>query len=79
MSSQSPKKKKVTNKVLEEREPSLRIGDVVKLNSGGPNMLVVDFSDTSPDIIVAWKCRQTKRIKEFSINKACVHRVRNLW
>ncbi|MDP1630200.1 MAG: DUF2158 domain-containing protein [Caulobacter sp.] len=53
------------------REPALRIGDVVQLNSGGPAMLVVDFEDDS--VVAAW--RTANGVEEVEFPKPCVHRV----
>jgi uncharacterized protein YodC (DUF2158 family) len=55
----------------DSREPPLRIGDWVQLNSGGPRSLVVDA--TSDEIIVAWK--SDDQIVECALPRACIHRV----
>jgi len=54
----------------DEREPPLRIGDRVHLNSGGPCALVVDLEAAS--LTLAWKERD--RTNEFTVPIACVHR-----
>lgn len=54
------------------REPSLRIGQFVCLNSGGPTMMVVDHGAAA--VIVAWQdC--DGMVYERSYPCACVHRV----
>lgn len=55
----------------DEREPMLRIGDIVRLNSGGPVLLIVDVGDgevtaASGDV-------------EVVAAVACFHRVRDVW
>jgi uncharacterized protein YodC (DUF2158 family) len=55
-------------------EPPLRIGDIVRLNSGGPNSVVVDFS-ASDGVVVSW--RDTKEgVQEETFPRACLHRTR---
>jgi uncharacterized protein YodC (DUF2158 family) len=51
--------------------PSLRIGDWVQLNSGGPRSLVVDA--TGGEITVAWKSGE--KTAESVFPRACVHRI----
>lgn len=63
-------------------EPPLRIGDIIKLNSGGPNMLVVDVEKEK--VIAAWKNPSPVKdgksyIIEAPFYKIAVHRVRTLW
>ena len=52
------------------REPPLRIGDLVTLNSGGPVLLTVDADQKS--VTVAWG----RGKKECVFPRACVHRSR---
>jgi uncharacterized protein YodC (DUF2158 family) len=54
------------------REPPLRLGNLVRLNSGGPTMVVVDIE--GPTAICAWRDRDGKT-HEHSFPVACVHRV----
>jgi uncharacterized protein YodC (DUF2158 family) len=61
------------------REPELRIGDIVKLNSGGPRMLIVDLPDKEyPFYTAAWK-NGLGKIYETPFPRMCLHRVRNSW
>jgi uncharacterized protein YodC (DUF2158 family) len=53
------------------REPPLRIGDWVQLNSGGPRSLVVDA--TTDKITLAWK--SGTKIAECVFPRTCIHRV----
>jgi hypothetical protein len=54
------------------REPLLRIGDWVRLNSGGPSALVVE---TDPDAItIAWRTHSVCA-EESTFPRACLHRV----
>lgn len=46
----------------------LKIGDVVRLNSGGPKMIVVDNADEEP--VFAWKDRGEAR--EIILPAKCV-------
>ena len=55
------------------REPPFRVGDVVRLNSGSPNGLIVDLN--AETIIMAW--RNAGTIAEAQLPVACVHRVRD--
>jgi uncharacterized protein YodC (DUF2158 family) len=55
-------------------EPELRIGDAVRLNSGGPRSLVVDLSDDQ--ITIAWR-DATGAACEHTFPRACVHRIRD--
>lgn len=57
------------------REPDLRIGDIVTINSGGPNMLVVDIDGL--DVTVAW--RNEGAVTENTWTRPCLHRVRGEW
>lgn len=53
----------------DSREPPLRIGDRVQLNSGGPSSLVVDLdADT---VTIGWSGA------EAVFPRPCVHRVRD--
>lgn len=68
---------KVTDAVLvgraadfrDPREPELRIGDRVRLNSGGPTGLVVDIE--SDAVTVGWG-----QGRETTLDNPCWHRVR---
>jgi len=51
------------------REPKLRIGDRIRLNSGGPVGLVVEIDSTG--ITLAWPGGET------TLPAACVHRARD--
>ena len=61
---------------IDEREPPLRIGDIVALNSGGPLSLVVDVPNCKT-VTISWltapyayaACEGTFPIE-------CVHRIR---
>ncbi len=53
------------------RQPSLRLGDLVQLNSGSPTMIVVDIDD---EITTAWRNERGHAV-EGSFPLACVHRV----
>jgi len=56
----------------DDREPPLRIGDRVQLNSGGPVALVVDLDGEA--ITVAWT--DAAKIDESVFPRACIHRMR---
>jgi len=56
----------------DSREPPLRMGDRVQLNSGGPIALVVDID--GDQITVAWT--DNAQIDETVFPRLCVHRVR---
>lgn len=58
------------------REPPLRLGDIVRLNSGGPACLVVDLA-ASHQITVSYRV-QNGRIAELTVPAACINRVRDL-
>jgi hypothetical protein len=58
------------------REPPLRFGDIVFLNSGGPASLVVDIA-AGESITIAYRERNG-RIAEATLPSACMHRMRNL-
>lgn len=62
-----------TEEPLNPNEPPLRLGNVVRLNSGGPTCMVVDFgADT--DIVVAW-LDENAAAREWTFPRTCVHRV----
>ena len=52
-------------------EPGFQIGNYVRLNSGGPVMMVVDVMHE--DVVVAW--RTEDGISERTFPAPCVHRV----
>jgi uncharacterized protein YodC (DUF2158 family) len=52
-------------------EPSVGIGTVVRLNSGGPLMVVVDLNGET--VVTAWG--DTEGVQEQSFPAASVHRV----
>ena len=56
-------------------EKPIGVGDVMRLNSGGPAMLVVDLDAGS--VTVAW--RNASKIEEASFPEPCVHRICDLW
>lgn len=58
----------------DDREPPLRLGDVVQLNSGGPQSLIVDLVDCNT-VVISWIDRQGHPC-EAIFPSACVHRVR---
>ncbi|WP_417515808.1 hypothetical protein [Minwuia sp.] len=65
---------KVVARAERFRHPSendLGLGAVVKLNSGGPNMMVVDLE--GDDVTVAW--RDWGAARETTLPSVCVHRV----
>ncbi len=53
-------------------EPPLRLGDIVSLNSGGPQAMVVDIGK-SEGITVAWRGGEGTS-QEASFPAACLHR-----
>jgi hypothetical protein len=55
------------------REPPLRLGDVVQLNSGGPNCLVVGH-DLGNIVTISWRDSSGKP-QEYTLPVACVHRI----
>jgi hypothetical protein len=55
----------------DSREPPLRIGDWVRLNSGGPIALVVDAGEL---LTVAWR-NPNGLVSESTLAPACYHRV----
>ena len=57
----------------DSREPPLCLGDVVQLNSGGPNCLVVDLEDGNTGTI-SWR-DSSGTPQELPIPLACVHRI----
>ena len=54
-------------------EPVLRMGDIVRLNSGGPRMMVIDV-DEDGAITAAWR-DSNQQCHEVSFPRMCVHRV----
>jgi len=56
----------------DSREPPLVMGNFVRLNSGGPTMVVVDIDGLTA--ICAWRASERKT-REHSFPVACVHRV----
>ncbi len=54
-------------------EPPLRLGDIVSLNSGGPQAMVVDI-DSSEGTAVAWRDGEGPP-QEASFPAACLHRL----
>lgn len=57
------------------REPGFRIGDLVRLNSGGPIMMVVDIDGSK--VTTAWAT--SGQVAECSWFRPCLHRVRDAW
>jgi uncharacterized protein YodC (DUF2158 family) len=57
---------------VDAREPALRIGDRVHLNSGGPDCLIVERS--AHEATIAW--RDGDRACEATLPVGCVHRIR---
>lgn len=53
-------------------EPPLFTGNWVRLNSGGPNMLVVEASASA--VIAAWK-DDAGIVHEHAFPRACLHRL----
>ena len=58
----------------DDREPPLRLGDVVRLNSGGPACLVVDLPYPKAAIL-SWDDKNGEN-HECALPCDCVHRVR---
>lgn len=58
----------------DDREPPLRLGDVVRLNSGGPVCLLVDLPDCNT-VVVSWQ-ESSGLVHEEQLPHACFHRVR---
>jgi uncharacterized protein YodC (DUF2158 family) len=56
----------------DSREPPLSLGNFVRLNSGGPTLMVVDVAGDS--ITVAWQDR-AGAVSEASFLRDCLHRV----
>lgn len=48
------------------------IGDRVKLKSGGPECLVVDFM--MEKLTIAWKCKGDGAVHELTVQSSCVKR-----
>ncbi len=59
----------------DSREPDFRVGDLVRLNSGGPIMLVVDVEGRQ--ITTSWK--SVDGIEEWTLPRPCFHRTRDAW
>jgi uncharacterized protein YodC (DUF2158 family) len=57
----------------DSREPALMIGNFVRLNSGGPRMMVVDISECG--VIASWNVQEKNREQAFP--RVCVHRIRD--
>lgn len=57
----------------DSREPPLRIGDVVRLNSGSPRWLLVDM-DGGGNVTVSWRDEKGV-VHEHTLPELCVHRV----
>lgn len=57
----------------DSREPSLRVGDVVRLNSGSPKWLLVDL-DGLGNVTVAWR-DESGVVQEHTLPESCIHRV----
>ena len=55
------------------REPSLTVGDWVRLNRGSPLALIVDLA---AEITVAWRERDG-RVRELKLPENCFHRCQN--
>jgi hypothetical protein len=58
-----------------QNEPPLSIGAVVRLNSGSPAMVVVDF-DNQLSMVVAWRSDDGGYF-ELTLPRKCIHRVRH--
>lgn len=58
-----------------EHEPPVGVGSVVRLNSGGPRMLVVDIDGDS--LTTAWR-GSDGGITEATLPRLCVHRCREI-
>jgi hypothetical protein len=58
----------------DDREPPLRLGDVVQLNSGSPLCLIVDLPCRNT-VVISWR-ESNGRVQEQPLPRACVHRVR---
>lgn len=59
-----------------DNEPPHRIGDIVRLNSGGPTSLVVDVDGGV--LTVAWR-DSDGCAKELAGPDVCFHRAREIW
>lgn len=58
----------------DDREPPLYIGNVVKLNSGGPLCLIVDLLDCNT-VVISWR-ESSGIVQEETLPRVCVHRAR---
>ncbi len=56
----------------DNREPPLRLGDIVKLNSGGPRLLVVDLL-TADRVTTSWRDESGSTFEQ-EFPRASVHR-----
>ena len=56
----------------DDRQPALRIGDIVRLNSGSAAVMVVDFEGDS--VVVAYREKQGQ-VEEVTLPRPCVHRI----
>jgi uncharacterized protein YodC (DUF2158 family) len=57
----------------DDREPALVMGNRVRLNSGGPQMMVVDTSES--EIIASWSVQGKNYERAFP--RTCVRRIRD--
>jgi uncharacterized protein YodC (DUF2158 family) len=57
-------------------EPPLSLGAVIRLNSGGPGMVVVDLNESGDEIVASWYDASGAG-QEITLPRACVHRVRH--
>jgi uncharacterized protein YodC (DUF2158 family) len=57
----------------DDREPPLSIGNVVRLNSGGPRTLVVDLPDEK-SLTISWRDPEGS-VQEASLPRDCFHRI----
>jgi uncharacterized protein YodC (DUF2158 family) len=55
----------------DQREPPFRVGDVVRLNSGGPRVVIVDFDENT--VTVSWRGENGSTF-ECTFPSVCVHR-----
>jgi uncharacterized protein YodC (DUF2158 family) len=56
----------------DEREPPLTPGNFVRLNSGGPTLLVVEIDEG--DVVTSWR-DSSGVVREARFPRPCVHRV----
>ena len=62
----------IANTQLDKFEYPFRIGDIVTLNSGGPNCLVVDLNK---EVTISWR-NQKGAVQEWSLPYTSIHRIR---